>query len=466
MLVPRTRLLFSTAAVLVPFGGIAALMPDAAVVSFLLMGLFVVLALMDGVLAFGSLDGISVELPKVTRLSKDRAANLDVLIKNERPRSRELRVGLPLPREIPSSQEDITTVLPVSAKLSRVRWACVPVRRGRFRVERCHLEGASPLGLWSVRGVSPVDSELRVYPNLMEERSTVSALFLRRGGFGAHVQRQVGKGREFEKLREYAPGDGFEDIHWKATAKRGHPITKVFQIERTQEVYVIVDASRLSARQEFQGPRFKARASNPPEPPAQRETLNLKPETSVLERYLTAALVLGLAAEQQGDHFGLLTFSDRVHKFIRAKNGPDHYAACRDAIYTLQPRLVSPDFDELATFIRLRMRRRALLIVLTALDDPLLAEQFTRSLDLFSRQHLVLVNMMQPPGAQPLFSDSSVGSLDDVYQRLGGHVLWHNLRELDKTLQRRGVQFTLLENERLCAQLVTNYFSVKRRQLI
>jgi uncharacterized protein (DUF58 family) len=63
-----------------------------------------------------------------------------------------------------------------------------------------------------------------------------------------HTQRQVGKGRDFEQLREYLPGDGYEDIHWKATAKYGHPVTKVFQIERTQELYVVLDASRLSGR--------------------------------------------------------------------------------------------------------------------------------------------------------------------------------------------------------------------------
>ncbi len=44
------------------------------------------------------------------------------------------------------------------------------------------------------------------------------------------------------------PEDGFDEIHWKATAKRRHPITKVFQVERTQEVYAVIDASRLSAR--------------------------------------------------------------------------------------------------------------------------------------------------------------------------------------------------------------------------
>ena len=154
--------------------------------------------------------------------------------------------------------------------------------------------------------------------------------------------------------------------------------------------------------------------------------------------------MLGLAAEQQGDLFGLLTFSDRIQRFVRARNGRAHYGACRDALYTLQPQTVAPDFEELSAFIRLRLRRRALLVFLTSLDDPVLAETFGRNLDLICRQHLILVNMLQPPGARPVFSDANVGSVDELYRHLGGHVLWHNLRELGRTLQRRGVQFSLL----------------------
>ena len=81
---------------------------------------------------------------------------------------------------------------------------------------------------------------------------------MNRGAFGVHAQRQVGQGREFEKLREYAPGDSYIDIHWKATAKRGRPVTKLYQVERTQEVYVIIDASRLATALIF--PRSKSKA--------------------------------------------------------------------------------------------------------------------------------------------------------------------------------------------------------------
>ena len=90
--------------------------------------------------------------------------------------------------------------------------------------------------------------ELRVYPDLRAERRQAAAVFLTRNGLGSHAQRQVGRGRDFEKLRDYVAGDSIEDISWKATARRQKPVSKVFQVERTQEVYVVIDASRLSGR--------------------------------------------------------------------------------------------------------------------------------------------------------------------------------------------------------------------------
>ena len=152
--------------------------------------------------------------------------------------------------------------------------------------------------------------------------------------------------------------------------------------------------------------------------------------------------------------------------FVPLKSGKNHFSSCRDALYTLQPQIVAPDYDEVCTFIRLRLRHRALLVFLTSLDDPLLAESFVRNVDLIRRQHLLLVNMLQPPGVSPMFTNPNLASIDDLYQHLGGHLLWHKLRELEKILQRRGVAFSLLQNERLSAELVFQYLNVKRRQLI
>ncbi|HLX69596.1 MAG TPA: DUF58 domain-containing protein [Verrucomicrobiae bacterium] len=463
MIVPRSKLLFWVAAVVLPFALLGAVVPGAVGVALAFIAGLAIIVATDAILSGRSMAGISIELPKVARMSKDREAKLEVRIRNERQLQRMLRIALPFPREIPSSTEQMDILLPAQSEWSRLTWSCTPLKRGNYRLHRAHIEGISPLGFWAVRKAVPVQSEIRVYPNLMSDRKNLAALFLNRGAFGLHAQRQIGKGRDFEKLREYVPGDSFDEIHWKATARRGKPITKVFQIEKTQEVYVIVDASRLSAREVSS--TLPERGA-PPTLNLERGTLNSTSQTSILERFVTAALVLGLAAEQQGDLFGLLTFSDKIERFVRARNGQAHYNACRDALYTLQPKTVTPDFDELCTFIRLRLRRRALLLILTSLDDPALAESFVRNLELIRRQHVVLVNMIQPPGATALFTNPNLVSVDDLYQHLGGHLQWQKLRELGKVLQRRGVQFSLLQNERLSAELVSQYLSIKQRQLL
>lgn len=456
MIVPRSRLLFWVAAAVLPFSVTGALAPAFAMLSVTLIGALLALVLLDAVLASRSLGGVSVSMPELTRLSKDREGTLLLHVRNDGMKRRRVRLGLAFPREIRSAHEDLLAVLPAQSRLSRLAWSCTPVKRGSYVLEKCYIEGASALGFWSFRTAVPVHAEVRVYPNLLEERKNLAALFLNRGGFGVHVQRQVGKGREFEKLREYIPGDSFDDIHWKATAKRGRPITKVYQIERTQEVYIIIDASRMSAR--LADMRTDTAQSGRV---GKGETV-----TTILERFLTAALIVGLAAERQGDLFGVLAFSNKVMSFVRAKNGKAHYGSCRDALYTLQPQIVTPDFDELCSFIRLKLRRRALLLFLTSLDDPVLAESFVNNMELICRNHLVLVNMMKPARARPVFDDPSVSTVDDVYADLGGHILWHNLRQLEKVLHHRGVRFSLLDNEKMCAQLVSQYLGVKRRQVL
>lgn len=464
MIIPSARLLFWFAVVVLPFAVLGAVYPEAFLFSVGLIAAFVGIVFFDAMTAARRLEGLAVELPEILRVSKNRPASIPVTLRNPRQRPLRLRFGLVLPGDLDSTHEDLFITLPANSESSRFDWNFQPSRRGRHRIEQACLETASRLGFWAVRGSRAIASEVRVYPNLLAERKNLAALFLNRGTFGLHAQRQMGKGRDFEKLRDYVSGDGYDEIHWKATARRGHPVTKVFQIERTQEVYVVVDTSRLSARRlnaecGMRNAEGQAEASEGVSSESQNSD-------SVLERFLTSALILGQAAARQGDLFGLITFADQVQTFLPAKNGKAHYAACRDVIYTLQAQNVTPDFDEISAFIRTRLRRRALLIFLTSLDDPVLAESFVRNMSLLAGQHLVLVNMIKPPGADPLFSQPEVREIHDLYCHLGGHLRWHNLRELEKILQRRGVRFSVAEHENLATEMVSQYVSVKQRQLL
>ena len=472
-MVPSSRLLLFTTFVGLPLFLMAGMDREMAAPWAAALGALGVLAVLDLAFSLNRLEPFGVESGKIQRLIQGREGALELFVTNASKASRKLRLGLPFPRSMETPHPDLWVQLPQDTVKSRISWPVTAKERGRILLEKSYLEAPSFLGLWDIRKPVPTPQEIRVYPSLASERKNLAALFLNRGGYGVHAQRQVGKGREFDKLREYMHGDSYADIHWKATARRNHPVTKIFQVEKTQEVYVVLDASRLSGRPAF----AKASAGKPPE-----GMVVEKGQNTILERFLTAALVLRVAAEKQGDLFGLVTFSDKVHGFLPAKNGRAHYNACREMLYTLYPRRVTPDFDELFTTLRLKMRRRALLFFLTSLEDPVLAEQFTKNVALISRQHLVMVNMIAPPDARPLFHEedpvSSSGSLDeksgdgestgeiDLYERLGGHLYWHRLKELERVLKSRGTTFSLLKNENFSAQMVTQYVNLKQRQLL
>jgi uncharacterized protein (DUF58 family) len=455
-LVPTYRLLLFAGVIILP---LTLLLPvvDAAIVAAIGLTVAVLaVALTDAYRSKGRLQGIRVELPEVVRISKGREGNFNLQIENEESSVRRIRLGLAFPEEIYSPAVELSVELPEDNPLSSIVWLLKGLKQGRYPVERCYLEAASLWGFWSIRTALPINMEIRVYPNLFEERKNLSALFLNRG-LGVHAQRQIGKGRDFEQLREYLPGDSFEDIHWKSTARRGLPITKVYQIERTQEIYVIIDASRLSAR---------SSEGNSLSRHGVEEQKRAGEVTTVLQRFITAALIMALAAERQGDLFGLLTFDDKIRAFLKAKMGKAHFDVCRDALYTLQPQRVSPDFAELFTFIGTRIRRRALLVFLTHLDDPVLADNFTQHIDLISRNHVVLVNTIKPMVVKPLFASESVSSVNDIYRDLGGHMVWRQIQETQKVLQRRGVGFSMLNNETLCSEMVSQYLTLKRRQML
>jgi uncharacterized protein (DUF58 family) len=455
MIVPTHRLLILYGLTIPLLTLLPALRATAAIPAFAAGLILILIALLDAAFGPRRLRNIGIGLPPMVRMTRGREGSLELSLTNTDRGAKTLRLGLPLPREISSPQEDLLALLPKDTEHLRVVCPCTPLERGQFHIHTCYLETKSPLGLWACRGLKEVACEIRVYPNLAQERNNLAALFLNRGGYGIHVRRQHGKGKEFEKLREYIPGDGFDEIHWKATAKRRHPITKVFQIERTQEVYVAIDISRLSARSA--GAKEDSGGGDPED---------FFANDSCLERFIAAALVVGLAAQKQGDLFGVLSFSDSVHEFLRARGGKSHYSACREHLFNLHPRMVNPDFEEFSTFIRLKLRRRALIILLTSLDDPVLAKSFTRTVELITRHHLVMVNMLRPGGARPIFSNENITSPEEIYRELSGHTLWHHLREIERTLARHGVTFGLLDHERLCVDLVSQYMNVKQRQLL
>ena len=99
---------------------------------------------------------------------------------------------------------------------------------------------------------------------------------------GVKRMRYAGEGTEFESLREYMHGDDYRDIDWKATARRGRPIVRSFEAERSQTIVLAVDAGRLMM------PRVTG--------------------LTKLDRAVNAALLLAYLGTERDDLVGLLVF--------------------------------------------------------------------------------------------------------------------------------------------------------------
>lgn len=423
------------------------------------------LALLDLLLSRRRLARTSVEAPELIRGTKGRELSLPVKIRNSGPQLSEVRFGLSVSQYFKIEGDVVRSIKLIGAgKMATVPYLMLPLKRGQHFLDSIHLETRSLMGLWAIRQGHELKTEVRVYPDLALERKRLSSIFLMRGNEGSHLVRQVGKGRDFEQLREYQPGDDYMDIDWKATARRQIPVTRTYQIERTQEVYVVVDHSRLSGR-EIRVPLGEA---------AEGDWLYQESSTggehvitSQLEKFLHCSLIMASVAERQSDLFGFVSFADKVSHFIRGRSGKEHYNRVRDALYTIESKQVAPDFEQLMVDLRQRLTRRALLVMLIDLSDPLTAEQFFEALPLINKQHLVLVNMVRPEKAYPMFSPSSEpDEATEIYENVAGHLQWQELREIGNRLSHLGVELGIPEHENLSTETVTQYLNVKKRQLL
>jgi uncharacterized protein (DUF58 family) len=449
MIAPRPGLVGWATAIVLPLTVLATLLPGWRTLTLGGIALFVIIALVDLLWNWRKHRDLEFLVSDIVRTIAGLPCQIVLRLSVASRQSGVIRIALALPSSL-SMGGDTVLKLHSGESPPAIPLTLRAEARGIFLVSRLFFDWFSPLGWWVYRERQPIRCEIRVYPDLTAEGRQL-ARFLKRNEVGIHHYRHLGRGREFEKLREYEPGDGFDTIHWKATAKRRYPITKVYQTEKAQEVYVALDNSRLSGRlvaNEYaaSGPRGG--------------------QIPTLERTIASSLLFCAAAQSQGDLFGLLTFSDKVDHLVTARSGPAHFNRCRDVLAGLQTRLVSPDFGDIASTLMARIKRRALIVFLTSLDDPVLSEAFLSSMDFVARRHLVLAIMLLSPSVRPLFTPPAVEKIDDIYQNVAGHLRWTHLTELRRQLHQRGIQLCLVSNQSVSLEMVTQYIALKRRQAL
>jgi len=112
---------------------------------------------------------------------------------------------------------------------------------------------------------------------------------------------------------------------------------------------------------------------------------------------MDAALMLTAVSTRLGDRCGLVAFDRRVRAVVPPARHSDQLSRVSEALYRLEPELAESDYTGAFAEVVARYRRRAMLVVLTDLNEQAVADSVLPALPLITRTHLVVVAAVQDP---------------------------------------------------------------------
>jgi uncharacterized protein (DUF58 family) len=309
--------------------------------------------------------------------------------------------------------------------------------RGRFALGNVALRVRTPLGLVARRMRWAPDDAILVTPSVANvRRFRLLAIQHRLYEVGVRAVRQRGEGRSFASLREYVVGDDPRHIDWKATARRGKPITREFTIEQSQSVFCLIDSGRSMTQLAGTYTRF--------------------------EHALSAALVLTDVAASAGDRVGTLVFDDEVRTFVPAQRGQAALRAVRNALIPVRATLTEPDYAAAFRFLAARQRRRALIVFFTDVIDARASRALIAHVGRSAARHLVVVVALRNDA---IIDAAMPAALDErsLYESAAAEELIAARAEAIERMRASGVTVLDVSPSGITAAVVNRYLEIKAR---
>jgi uncharacterized protein (DUF58 family) len=304
-----------------------------------------------------------------------------------------------------------------------------PTRRGDRRAERVTIRSYGPLGQayrqstvrWSAQATPPWT--VRVLPRFDSRRLLAEKIAKLRVFDGSVVTRGRGQGTEFDALREYVVGDDVRSIDWRASARRSDVVVRTWRPERDRHIFCVIDTGRTSAV------RVGTTATGP-----DAEKLD-EPR---LDASIDAALLLSELASRAGDSVSLIAIDSAVRAAVGGGSSRAMLPKMVNALAPLQPRLVETDFGLIVSEVLRRERKRALVVLFTALEAGALGEGLLPVLASLTARHKVVVAAVHDQAVPELMNRR--GSADDLYLAAAAHKTLAERRRVTAALSRHDVE--------------------------
>ncbi len=410
------------------------------------------------VLLFALLDGL--RLPAAAELTASRSwsnaaalgseTEIELSIENRGRTIVDCRLVDDLPPALVEEPETLRlTAFPcVPAKL---RYLVKPKERGDWQTGWLYVRYRSPLGLAERWARAPLTQTIRVYPALRAgEEQQIFLARSRQLDLQLRRARQRGLGRDFESLRDYREGDDLRDICWTATARHGRPITRQYQSERSQPVWIVLDCGRLMRARVATSTKLQNSGSAP---------------SSKLDHACTTAVALAHLALYSGDRVGLLAYGQNIQQRLLPGRGAAHLRQLIESLALVPAE--SGEADHLratAVLSRLQPRRSLILWVTDLAETAMRPEVIDGALQLLRRHVLLFVAMAQPEVES--IAQARPRNVEQMFRAAAAQEMAGRRELLLARLQEQGALTLDLNPEALTSSVLNQYLTVKERAMV
>jgi uncharacterized protein (DUF58 family) len=308
-----------------------------------------------------------------------------------------------------------------------------PSRLGTYSWPPLRTRIAGPVGLaWWPKELACRRS-IRVLPDLFRSDAEVKGL----AASGAKAGTEIGAGVEVLRLREYRAGDPPRVIDWKATARAGRLISRDFTQDHRLEIVIVVDAGRAGALRAGSLDRFG--------------------------HYVNVAARLAQHAASQDDLVGLVIYADRPLAALPPARGPQAVARLRAVLAAARVERTESNPLYAATRVRSLVRHRALIVMLTDVDDATVASQLVQAVRLLLPKHLPFIAGLSSAAAEAMAGAPARQWLDP-YRTLAAQEYCSGLQRKVRALNALGAPALVARPEQLELAVFAAYEQFRRRR--
>lgn len=315
-----------------------------------------------------------------------------------------------------------------------------PTRRGVYSFGRIRVFAMTRIGLLSRRYTFGESQDVKVYPSfLMLHRYELLAFSDNLTELGIKRIRRIGHHTEFEQIKEYVKGDDYRTINWKASARRHQLMVNVYQDERSQQIYNVVDKGRVM-QQAFRG-------------------------MTLLDYAINASLVLSYVAMKKEDKAGLVTFDEHFDTFVPDSKQAGHLQTLLENLYSQQTTFGETDFSALCVHMNKHINKRSLLILYTNFTNLAGMNRQLAYLQQLNRQHRVLVVFFEDADLKEYIAQPA-NDTEGYYRHVIAEKFAYEKRLIVSTLKQNGIYSLLTTPENLSIDVINKYLEMKSRQLL